>query len=288
MKIDNDESSSVDSPKLNPINDLEELITIYTHLEEGYQELASYWGGERATANALIPWWRQIMELDGQGQSDSDYIQSAKEILHDTRLEMEKVYLTSGMILPPLESSTGGTVTTTASTISILLEGIPLPGFELLQVPKRPPKIVLERLKKLDPELEAMFGNIIETYYGNPDVAIRHSLFDLRQIFDHFFSIIAPNDAVKDSIYYEPRKPRERRRVKRPERILFAANTHITDPIKRKKLLDQAKHTLDLYKKLNSLYKRGRLSKRTHSTTIFEMIQVINDWVLALDDEMFI
>jgi len=78
-----------------------------------------------------------------------------------------------------------------------------------LNYPKLPPSWAPDRrasygtkLGKIDPELMKLFRAIWQSFYGSSDNPERIALGCMRQLYDHFFEILAPDCEVRNSPYF--------------------------------------------------------------------------------------
>lgn len=170
---------------------------------------------------------------------------------------------------------------TTGSTASMMI-----PGFKM---PESPPFAVTDRhastrgkLNRLDRALVKTYDEIREVLYGTRADPERGALFLLRQSYDHFFGILAPDDEVRKSIYWMEKQGERPELVTREERIEYAANTHLPNPVIRKKLLESARHMVKVYRSLNRAHERGELDPSKAKTALNEMQVVIESWSEAL------
>ena len=100
--------------------------------------------------------------------------------------------------------------------------------------------------------------------------------------FDHLFGVLAPDDKVKVSPYWEPKDDNETNQVTRAERIEYAANTHIRNKTASERLIASTKHMLEVYNTLNKAHKRGKLDRSQSRESLKEMQSIIEDWVQSL------
>ena len=142
---------------------------------------------------------------------------------------------------------------------------------------------LLDRLRKLDPALADTFGAIKEVLYGTKSDPERAALYLIRQMFDHFFGLLAPDDLVRKSPYWEKKKGNNPDLVSRMERLKYAAYEHVSDDTKRERLLATAKHMLYVYNALNRAHTRGKLDVSKARSALREMESLIQNWVIAIE-----
>jgi hypothetical protein len=119
---------------------------------------------------------------------------------------------------------------------------------------------IASKLERIDPSLASSYRQAWSSYYGSHHDGQRSALFQLRQAFEHFFALLAPDDLVRNSGYFskKPEKGKEDQ-IHRTERYRYVANRHISDPARRTVLIESANQTIENYERLNLLHKRGEL-----------------------------
>lgn len=177
-------------------------------------------------------------------------------------------------------SSSDSTGTITATTVAFLTVSSPIPLFVFK--PKVDENEVLKRLTGLDPSLAETYKAVDEVLYGTRSAPERGALYMIRQVFDHFFGILAPDDDVRRSRYWKKKDDKDENRIERIERIRYAANKHIKDKKQRERLLTNGKHMIEVYNALNRAHKPGPLNPEKEKAALCEMRALINDWALAL------
>lgn len=161
-------------------------------------------------------------------------------------------------------------------------------AFDLIPLPEAPPiwdpsqtSIYADRLFTLDPELKTLLLSVWQSY-SNVDDNGRAALFEMRQLLDHFFAVLAPDEKVKKSPYFSQKGKKDPERIDRRERMSYAAYTRISDPSKAKGLANEAEVVLSTYKDLNELHKRGVLNRDEVRKTLTMAEHIVRHWVDAL------
>jgi hypothetical protein len=72
------------------------------------------------------------------------------------------------------------------------------------------------------------------------------------------------------------------RTAARLQRMRYAAEKHVKDPIKRKVLLDGIKHMNNVYNGLQKLHSRNVLDEEKNKDVLFEMLDLLKNWVDSL------
>ena len=144
-------------------------------------------------------------------------------------------------------------------------------------------KKIANKLNQIDPELSSLYRSIWQFYYSAPDQSERAALLVSRQLFDHFFSIISPDEEVRLSPFYFEKQGDKKNQIHRKERLVYAANRYIKDELTRTILIKEAELVLETYRELNKLHKRGKLDRNDARRILSSMQSLINDWVSAID-----
>lgn len=159
-----------------------------------------------------------------------------------------------------------------------------------LSYPKPPPswepnrrESYAAKLDKIDPELGKLFRSVWQSFYGGTDNSERTALFCMRQLYDHFFEILAPDCKVINSPFFSVKDGEKPKQVYRRERIRYAANVQISIKALGETLETQVDHVLSLYAKLNKLHKRGELDRDECSNILTAMETIIAQWIVALN-----
>lgn len=147
--------------------------------------------------------------------------------------------------------------------------------------PKRSDQYVL-RLEKLDPELGKLMRSVSQLYYGGAENAERAALLSMRQLYDHFFEIVAPDDDVRLSTYFAQKQGEKANQIHRKERIRYAVNERVPDKVLGQALEAQAEYILELYDKLNQLHRRGPLKRDEAKEVLKSMQTIMEQWIDAL------
>jgi len=138
------------------------------------------------------------------------------------------------------------------------------------------------KLEGLDSELGRLARSVWQSCYSGTDSAERTSLFSIRQLYDHFFSILAPDEDVRKSEIFKVKDGKEPNQVHRKERLLYAASTRVRDTALGDVLASEADQVLETYERLNQLHKRGALDPYTARNALASMQAVIEQWVDAI------
>jgi hypothetical protein len=104
----------------------------------------------------------------------------------------------------------------------------------------------------------------------------------MRQLYDHFFSLVAPDDAVRKSPVFHVKSGDKPMQVQRRERLEYAASL-VRDKRLSELLLAEVNEVLDVYQQLNMIHARHSLDRARAKATLLAMQQVIQQWMDALE-----
>ncbi len=141
------------------------------------------------------------------------------------------------------------------------------------------------KLDELNPVLGSLARSIWKTYYIGTEESPRSSLLVIRQLYDHLFSILAPDANVQESPYFQLKKEGPEKNVHRRERLQYAAHKYIDDVTKRDYLLNNATSLLDLYGDTNVLHTRGTVDRAKVADCLRALEATLIQWVDAIGDQ---
>ena len=138
------------------------------------------------------------------------------------------------------------------------------------------------RLGQLGPAIENTYRQVWDTLHGTIADPERSALFAMRQVFDHLFDILAPDDEVRKSPYWTRKAKGNPDQVTRKERMVYAANTRIAEKQRANELLTSVETAIGAYQNLNKAHERGTLNPVAARNAVMAMDQILRDWVDAL------
>jgi hypothetical protein len=167
-------------------------------------------------------------------------------------------------------------------TIDSKLPGVPIPAPPSSWTPKRNENYA-KCFDKLDPELGKTYRSVWEIFHGTKDSPERLALFAMRQVFDQFFRLLAPDEKVRESEFFKEKKGDKPRQVHRKERIRYAANTHIGNKTLANTLVSQETHVIEVYDRLNKAHTDKPLDRNLVKDILISMQGVLEEWIDALE-----
>jgi hypothetical protein len=243
-------------------------------------------GQARDCYRAIRPYWETIGNTSSDDPNAAQIYSSGVSVLKSVREDINNIanqYPAVSNSLGTIYPSTDLVINTTDTTAGFVLSSTVLPDSKWLNpVRKSDREKTREFLLKMDQSLADTYDEIWEILYGTRSDPERGSLFMIRQAFDHFFGILAPNDEVRGSKFWKPKIEPDQNLVTRKERLDFAAFKHIQDNFMSQRLLYSSKHIVDVYEALNSAHKRGSLKPEKARTALKEMNSIIENWVEGL------
>jgi len=136
-----------------------------------------------------------------------------------------------------------------------------------------------KKLGELDHSLGESFRGIKANYYTRGPDHMRTTLFEARQVFDHFFEKLVPDDSeVIKQPWWSPCDSDKPNSVSREQRLRYAAEKYVKDQNQRQVLIDASRHTIEVYKKLQQLHARGSLDETKAKDAVLEMVSIIRSW----------
>ena len=283
-------SSKKEKPKFDAEKPEEILDEIDADLDAIHKELvedATKIGEEKERYKAIRSYWVSLADSGADDEDLAPVYLSGVQVLSSARDEIKSI---RGQISPlsglvhAISLSTDSTIGATASTASMFgltLDPGSVPAFTLTDRYSE----TKAKLQRLDPSLAMTYEEIREIRHGTRSDPERGALYFIRQSFDHLFSVLAPDDDVRSSPYWTEKERDDPLLVTRPERIEYAANTHVEDPTVRQRLVSSSKHMCEVYRALNNAHARGHLDETKANDAIREMQVIIETWMEEIDPE---
>ncbi len=138
------------------------------------------------------------------------------------------------------------------------------------------------RFRNIDATLGRTYGELIEVIHATAKDPTRSAMFLARQLFDHFFDVIAPDEDVRSSQFWRPKLTNESKdpnAVWKNERLSFAAFSRVKDQFRKQTLEAMSKQTIDLYQLLNIAHTRGPINEAQSSHAVESMIRLLQQWI---------
>ena len=270
----------------DPVKIIDDIVDLYGDIQANLSAGAAIAGEERERFLAMREPWADLMMMEPEDPDYSRVLASGAGTLAAHRNELSEFSLEPSRLLDRIDDialSSDATASTTGGTISVMSNG-PVEVQVQATLPRHSRAVQTEeRLRKLDPGLARTYASVREVLYGTSSDPERSSLFQTRQVFDHLFSLLAPDYLVRESRFWSPKAAPERRdHVTRRERIMFAAHVHILDPPVRALLIEGAGNMVDVYKALSNAHKRGPLDSSRAREALREAATLIERWIWAV------
>jgi hypothetical protein len=270
-----------------PEDIIDEMEKTLDELHAEFSEAATIVGEERERIRAIRPVWESLAESDTESPEYADVFHTGVHALAVYRDQLNDIRDQHGVLaarVSEISGTSASTVAITAVTQSFFSQG-------LVSITPAPPTLpprdeardVDEALRRLDPALLSTYQGVREALYGTRADPERAALYEVRQVFDHFFSILAPEDRVRDSKYWQPKEVEKPDLVTRDERLRYAANTHARTPILARTLIGSSRHMLSVHDALSSAHKRGELDVNKARSSIREMDTLLRQWIAFTD-----
>lgn len=268
---------------------ISEINSILEELQKKHIQSAHDLGVTRENFNNLIPFF-----LNNNLNSESDYLpflSIAKDYLTSFRDQVQAHGHKAEVVFNdtnPIMAS-GVAFTTSTGTAWSIIDHDSYPENKIIFPQNQHTRdYYYSKFTQIDASLGRTYkeiDEIIHTTLADPE---RAALFMARQSFDHFFDAIAPDEDVRKSSYWREKESFESKdtnTVWRIEKIEYAINKHITDPLKAQNLVDQSKYILETYRLLNKAHTRGEIDIQEANNLIISMKTILEEWVVALDSK---
>jgi hypothetical protein len=265
----------------------DEAIEIADSLHHDFVDAAQSIGYSRDVLLRSKPYWVKLAEMSEGTPAVTPIADSGARFVRAYRDELAGLRGQTDIPLSRLNAAAGSAVwfSATSGSVSSIVR-VP----EVGEIPYEPNPFRIEvglpvyadRFARLEPALGDSYRQIWEALYGTRADPERSALFLMRQTFDHLFGRLAPDDDVRNSKYWHPKKRDKANQVDRRERIKYAAHTHIKDPNRANTLAASAKQMLDLYYALNAAHTRGELNRKKAREALLAMRHMLEDWADAL------
>jgi len=278
-------SDTIDQERPEDIIDEMEhaLDELHTELTEAAMEI----GEEKERIRAIKPVWKELANLVADSPEYACVYTTGTHALANHRDQIKNVRDHIGSLgsqISVISGSTDSSVAITSVTESFFSRGLvsvsPSPP---TLPPKDEAKDVEGALLELDQALHATYIGVREALYGTRSDPERAALYGIRQVFDHFFSILAPDDQVRKSQYWTPKEGDKPNQVTRDERLRNAAHTHARTPVLARTLIGSSRHMLSVHDALNYAHKRGELDANKARSSIREMDTLLRQWIKFTD-----
>lgn len=180
-----------------------------------------------------------------------------------------------------LFSSASSSVVTTCNSLTPNVPGIHFTPCPFLQDSDE--NTYARRLTDLHAPLGDTYRSAWNLSYTQKHDPGRAALWQMRQVLDHLFERLAPDDAVRASSFWSRKDGNKSDAIHREERLRFAAQRCIRDPARRTVLLESVQETLRSYERLNTAHKRGVIAPQTADDVFRAADAVIRRWIDACD-----
>jgi len=267
--------------------DFDEAIGMADSLHQDLVDGAQRLGYARDVLLHSKPYWVKLAEMSEGTPAVTPIADSGAKFIRAYRDELAGLREQTDIPLSGLNAAAGSAVwfSATSGSVSSIVR-VPEAG----EIPYEACPFHIEvglpvyadRFAKLEPALGDSYRQIWEALYGTRADPERSALFLMRQAFDHLFGCLAPDDDVRNSKYWYPKRRDKANQVDRAERIKYAAHTHIKDANRANTLAASAKQMVDLYRALNAAHTRGELNRKKARDALLAMRHMLEDWADAL------
>jgi Predicted pPIWI-associating nuclease len=273
-----------DSNKKDPVVTLDEIIRRFDDLHKQTVTEAQWLGQARQICLELRPAWQTITGVASNNPDAQTLVNTNTALMEAYRNEVFEVAEEIGQSHHKMRQITLGVdslVQATGATYSFIQ-----PNYLLIDGSALRAEISHEdyadRLSRIDPSLGKTYRSIREVLLGTRDDPERAALYLIRQTFDHLFSMLAPDDEVRKSEFWEPKEGEKANQVSRRERIFYAIKEHVCDTTRAETLSASVSHMLEVYQALNRAHKRGAIERDQALFSLREMDSLLRQWADAV------
>ena len=142
---------------------------------------------------------------------------------------------------------------------------------------------IYEKLAKLSQPLANTYKEIEQVFYATNADNTRAALPMMRQAFDYFFAIIAPDNDVRVSEFWQEKLDEDKPElVTRHERIRYAIATQIKNQENAEAFVNNVDLIVKSYKVLNRLHERGELNQEAAKQALLSVKHFLEDFASSL------
>jgi Predicted pPIWI-associating nuclease len=271
-------------------DDFEESKRIASELQQLHVGAAEAYGETKNQLIVIQPFWEELEKKAGSGSDYFEVFESGRAnlaALTSTLRNAAEIYKPQLPVAVTAAISADYLASNTVSACIILQKiGFEPVGYDPKTVPApdyRNRKDLGVKLGKLDSTLGKTCDQIYQSLYVSTADPERAAMLMARQAWDHLFGKLAPDIEVRDSQYWSVIDPAKPHLVTRPQRILYAAYTHVRDEKKRNLILASSKAMLALYDELQRAHTRGELDRSKATNDLATIYAWLVLWADALD-----
>jgi hypothetical protein len=253
------------------------------NLQNKFAKATKSLGQVSSVIETTKPYWVQLA-VEGNNHIGSEVIlNSGVESIHQIKnalveLDAYAPFPLQNVNTIALSASAFGSNTAATGSLFVLhdtsqfdVQAIPIPEIS-------EESCLADRFSGLDPALGKVCAQIFESLYGTVSDPERAAFFMIRQTWDHLFDKLAPDAEVRDSQFWKKKAGDKPDQVTRAERIEFAVDRHIKDPVRKNLLLTSSKQMCDIYQELNRAHERGEIDRNKAKRTLNAMYQWLIQW----------
>lgn len=279
---------------MNDKNDLSTISVLFDEAEESADELhKKYSDGAKLTGYirdrlvAAKPYWVSLSEKYSNDPEVAPTVASGIDFLKAYNQELNNLNASLPYPQEKLISIIGSGEAFDVNTASIA-DVIPIENFNFEHQPcpfidHSNAESRAIQLENLDVSLAKTYLQVWEDLHSTRSDPERAALYLMRQTYDHFFAILAPDGDVRQSDVWKEKAGDKPDQVTRIERIEYAALSHISDQEKAKMMIASAKPILKVYDELNRAHKRGEVNPAKARNAIHAMDTILSEWLNAID-----
>lgn len=287
---DSDEIIESESKEIiNPeelIDEIEKASFETDELNTKFADATTKTGFAKASLDRMKDYVIKLIQSEEDPVTYNQVINTLGEEVRSYREEIGQVTIDSSPMFLKVDGLTS-TAYSMVTTSGSLIDSINPTLEEDLFVPyqfKPNSEEIKTAFTTIDPSLFDIYKEIEEILYNTRADNIKMALAATRQTFDHFFHILAPDELVRASKYWEPKTKTDKpNQIYRIERIQYAIGTHVKDTFRAQTLLASAKNIIATYELLNDLHTRGRVNINSTKKAIYTVVHFMEEIALEIE-----
>lgn len=257
-------------------------------LHRKFTRQANQLGYIRDSLIEIEPYWRGLADSAIGGSAAINTLDSGSQFMNGLGEGLDNIQMITSNLDQTFSTITTSTDTAFSSTATM---STIVPVKNVNKVDYKPCPFLKQkdheyyahRLEKLDPQLAKTYRQTWEALHGTRAEPEHTALFQIRQTYDHFFGILAPDEEVRKSKFWSKKEGEKSKQVYRRERIEYAAHTHVKDKTTATLICANATAILDAYERLNIAHKRDKLNPKDAREAITSIDKILKEWINALD-----
>ena len=238
-----------------------------------------------AATNQFATAWQAIGRASRRDATVVPFLASGEAVARELDQQLDGLTVQAGTFADYIDLSLP--VFSTASSSSVVacnsIAVIPALHFQPCPfLPDSDERSYASKLQQFSATLADTYRGAWASHFDQVHDEGRTALWQMRQVFDHFFELLAPDEAVRSSEHWAPKAPPKPDAVHRRERLVFAAHQWIPAHL-RTTFVESVSSALQAYERLNSAHARDVLDRDRWHEAFLAVDAIIRRWVDSVD-----